>query len=333
MKTTPARGSTAVTELARKVLDVEAQAILSLRDRIDDNFIKAVNLCLECKGKVVWTGMGKSGHIARKLASTMSSTGTPSFFLHPAESAHGDLGMIDKNDLVIAVTYGANSPELLGVLATTSRKNIPLIAITGNMDSELAQKATVVLNVRVSREACPLGLAPTASSTATLALGDALAMSVLEGRGFSAEDFAENHPGGGLGFRLSKVGDLMHGGASLPLLQLNSTMKEVFSVMSRGETRGAACVVESNGDLGGIITDGDLRRLLDKEQDPFAGKAGEMMTRNPRTIDASELAEKALFLMEQFRINVLFVTDKDSSSPRKPVGVIHVQDLLRARIR
>lgn len=322
-----------ISELAKKVLEVEAQAILSLRDRIDDNFAKAVGLCVECKGKVVWTGMGKSGHVARKLASTMSSTGTPAIFLHPAESSHGDLGMLDKGDMVIAVSYGANSPELLAVLAATSRKGIPLVAITGNMDSELAQKANVVLNVRVSREACPLGLAPTASSTATLAMGDALAMSVLEAKGFSAENFAENHPGGGLGFRLSKVGDLMHSGASLPLLQLNATMKEVFSVMSKGETRGAACVVESNGDLAGIITDGDLRRLLDKEKDPFKGVAGDILISNPRTVDASELAEKALFLMEQFRINVLFVMDKDSSQPKKPVGVIHVQDLLRARIR
>ncbi len=329
MTTAPAK----FTDLARKVLEVEAQAILSLRDRIDQHFIKAVNLCLECKGKVVWTGIGKSGHVARKLASTMSSTGTPSMFLHPAESSHGDLGMLDKGDLVIAVSYGANSPELLAVLAATSRKGIPLIAITGNMDSELAQKSNVVLNVKVSREACPLGLAPTASSTATLALGDALAMSVLEAKGFSAENFAENHPGGGLGFRLSKVVDLMHGGQTLPLLQLNASMKEVFSVMSRGDTRGAACVAEVNGDLAGIITDGDIRRLLDKEKDPFSGSAGDIMTRNPRTIDAGELAEKALFLMEQFRINVLFVMDKNSSQPKKPVGVIHVQDMLRAKVR
>lgn len=320
-------------DLARKVLEVEAQAILALRDRIDPNFVAAVKLCSECQGKVVWTGIGKSGHIARKLASTMSSTGTASSFLHPAESSHGDLGFLENDDLVIAVSYGANSPELLPVLTTVSRKNISLIAITGNLDSELAQRANVVLNVRVAKEACPLGLAPTASSTATLAMGDALAMAVLEAKGFKAEQFAENHPGGGLGFRLSKVSDLMHGGSSLPVLQLNSPMKDVFSVMSRGETRGAACVVDAQGDLAGIVTDGDLRRLLDREQDPFKGSANEIMTKNPRTVDASELAEKALFLMEQFRINVLFVTDKDSSQPRKPVGVIHVQDLLRAKIR
>lgn len=320
-------------DLARKVLEVEAQAILALRERLDQTFLAAVKLCVSCQGKVVWTGIGKSGHVARKLASTMSSTGTPSSFLHPAESSHGDLGFLENDDLVIAVSYGANSPELLPILTAVSRKNIPLIAITGNLDSELAQRANVILNVKVSREACPLGLAPTASSTATLAMGDALAMAVLEAKGFNAEKFAENHPGGGLGFRLSKVSDLMHGGQTLPVLQMTSPMKEVFSVMSQGETRGAACVVDTSGDLAGIITDGDLRRLLDREKDPFRGQVSEIMTKNPRTVDASELAEKALFLMEQFRINVLFVTDKDAKQPRKPVGVIHVQDLLRAKIR
>lgn len=319
--------------LAKKVLEVEAQAILALRERLNGTFSEAVSLIVACQGKVVWTGMGKSGHIARKLASTMSSTGTPAMFLHPAESSHGDLGFLERRDLVIAVSYGANSPELNSVLTAVSRKGIPLVAITGNLDSELAQRAQAVLNVRVSKEACPLGLAPTASSTATLAMGDALAMAVLEAKGFSAEDFAENHPGGGLGFRLAKVSDLMHGNGNLPVLKADSPMKDVFSVMSRGETRGAACVVDEAGDLSGIITDGDLRRLLDREQNPFSGRAGDIMTRNPRTVDANELAEKALFLMEQFRINVLFVTDSVSGQPRRPVGVIHVQDLLRARIR
>lgn len=319
--------------LAKKVLEVEAQAILALRERLNGTFSEAVSLIVACQGKVVWTGMGKSGHIARKLASTMSSTGTPAMFLHPAESSHGDLGFLERRDLVIAVSYGANSPELNSVLTAVSRKGIPLVAITGNLDSELAQRAQAVLNVRVSKEACPLGLAPTASSTATLAMGDALAMAVLEAKGFSAEDFAENHPGGGLGFRLAKVSDLMHGHGNLPVLKADSPMKDVFSVMSRGETRGAACVVDEAGDLSGIITDGDLRRLLDREQNPFSGRAGDIMTRNPRTVDANELAEKALFLMEQFRINVLFVTDSVSGQPRRPVGVIHVQDLLRARIR
>ncbi|PWU17777.1 MAG: D-arabinose 5-phosphate isomerase [Bdellovibrio sp.] len=322
-----------IIALAKQVLEMEARSILSLTDRIDGNFQRAVDLCAKCSGKVIWTGIGKSGHIARKLASTMSSTGTPALFLHPAESSHGDLGLLDKSDLLIAVSYGANSPELLPVIMAASRKGIPLIALTGNPASELAQRATVLINVKVSQEACPLGLAPTASSTASLAMGDALAMAVLTAKGFSAEDFAENHPGGSLGFRLAKVSDLMHGGEALPTLSLRTPMKEVFSIMSRGETRGAACVVDENGDLAGIITDGDIRRLLDRSKDPFAGLAGDFMSHHPRTVDAGELAEKALFLMEQFRINVLFVIDKSSPSPRRPVGLIHVQDLLRAKVR
>lgn len=320
-------------ELAHRVLDIEADAIRSLKPTLGDDFLAAVDLCAKAQGKVIWTGMGKSGHIARKLASTMSSTGTPAMFLHPAESSHGDLGFLGEGDLVIGVSYAGRTPELHPILTAAARKGIPVIAITANVDSELSQRATITLSVRIKEEACPLGLAPTASTTATLAMGDALAMAVLEAKGFRAEKFAENHPGGHLGFRLLRIENLMHSGESLPILKPDASMKEVFSVMSHGETRGAAGVVNDSDELMGIITDGDLRRLLEREQDPFVGTAEKIMSRNPRTISSQELAEKALFLMEEFRINLLFVVDPFSSKPRKPVGVIHVQDLLRAKIR
>jgi arabinose-5-phosphate isomerase len=319
-------------DLAKKVFDVEAQAILALKDRIGDSFQKAVELIVACKGKVVVTGIGKSGHIARKIASTMSSTGTPSVFLHPAESSHGDLGIIMKEDLVIAISYGGETPELSAVITYVTRKDIPLIAMTGNLNSDLAQRAVATLDVKVSREACPLGLAPTASSTATLAMGDALAMAVLEEKGFRTEDFAENHPGGGLGFKLSKIKDVMHTGKSMPILQIGTPLKQVLTVMSQGEVRGAAGIIDESGDLIGIITDGDIRRRLEST-DHLEGTAGDLMMKNPRTIDANEIAEKALFMMEQFRINLLFVTDKLSTQPKKPAGIIHIQDLLRAKVR
>lgn len=320
-------------ELAKTVLETEAQAILALKDRIDASFMKAVQLILDCKGKLVLTGIGKSGQIARKIASTFSSTGTPAVFLHPAESSHGDLGLIQSGDVVIALSYGGNSAELNPLLMHVGRKGIPLIALTGNLQSELAGRAQAVLDVRVSKEACPLGLAPTTSSTATLAMGDALAMVVLDQKGFSSDDFAEFHPGGGLGFKLSRVRDLMHTGDALPIFREDTPTREVLTEMSRYEVRGAAGIVDANGDLIGIITDGDVRRKLESIADPLKGTAAQLMTRNPRTIDAGEIAEKALFMMEQFRIQVLFVLDKASATPKKPVGLIHIQDLLRAKVR
>jgi arabinose-5-phosphate isomerase len=320
-------------ELARRVLDVEAQAILALKDRLTESFLRAVQMVQECSGKIVVTGMGKSGIIARKIAATMSSTGTAAIYLHPAESSHGDMGVIMPGDLVIAISYGGESPELVPLLTYVARKGIPLIAITGNSQSDLAIRAAAVLDVKVSREACPLGLAPTASSTATLAMGDALAMAVLEQKGFGTEDFAQNHPGGGLGFKLSRIRDLMHSGKAMPILKTDTPVKQVLSIMSHGEVRGAAGVIDEQGDLIGIITDGDIRRKLENSQDPLAGVAGDLMTKNPRTIDANEIAEKALFLMEQFRINLLFVIDKNTGSVKKPVGIIHIQDLIRAKVR
>lgn len=320
-------------DLAKSVLDIEAQAVLSLKDKIGDSFLKAAALVAGCSGKVVVTGIGKSGQIARKIASTFSSTGTPAVFLHPAESGHGDLGIIAKEDVVIGISYGGDTSELIPVLNYVARKNIPLIAMTGKMASNLAKAATAVLDVSVAREACPLGLAPTASSTATLALGDALAMVVLERKGFSSEEFAENHPGGGLGFKLARVRDLMHSAGELPLVMPNTPMRQVLTVMTHRDVRGAAGVCDENGDLIGIVTDGVIRKRLEHSTEPLSGEAKDLMTPGPKTIDADELVEKALFLMEQFRINQLFVLDAKSTSPKKPVGIIHIQDLIRAKVR
>jgi len=315
-------------------LEVEAQAILALRERLAGEFEQVVKMIKACEGKLVITGMGKSGQIARKLASTFSSTGTPAVFLHPAESSHGDMGVIENNDLVMALSYGGESPEFSGILKFVARKGIPLVALTGNLNTSLAKAAQVTLNVAVSSEACPLGLAPTASSTATLAMGDAVAMAVMAEKGFSSEDFAEFHPGGSLGYRLlTRVRDVMHGGDALPTVTLETPVRQVLSIMTHKDVRGAAGIVDDKGDLVGVITDGDIRRRLEKSADPLTGLAKDLMTTNPRTIDANELAEKALFVMEQFQIQMVFVLDKASAHPKKPVGILHIQDLLRAKVR
>jgi arabinose-5-phosphate isomerase len=320
-------------ELAKSVLDIEAQAILALKDRLNNAFVKACDLIAICQGKVVVTGIGKSGQIARKIASTFSSTGTPAIFLHPAESGHGDLGLIAKDDVVIGISYGGDTSELTPILNYVARKNIPLIAMTGKLESGLAKAAQAVLDVSVAREACPLGLAPTASSTATLAIGDALAMVVLDQKGFSSEEFAQNHPGGGLGFKLARVKDLMHKGNELPLVQQDTPMRQVLSVMTHRDVRGAAGICNESGELIGIVTDGVIRKRLETNNEPLSGIAKDLMTVGPKTIDSEELVEKALFLMEQFRINQLFVLDASSASPKKPVGIIHIQDLIRAKVR
>lgn len=322
-----------VIDRAKMVLDIEAQAVLALKDRLNAQFEQAVQLISQCDGKVIVTGIGKSGQIARKIASTLSSTGTPAVYLHPAESSHGDLGIISKNDIIIALSYGGESPELVPVLNYISRKGNTLIAMTGGQKSSLAKSAKITLDVSVAKEACPLELAPTASSTATLALGDALAMAVMEVKGINQEQFAENHPGGSLGFKLSRVGDNMHSGTGFVLVTEDIPLKKVFSMMSQRETRGAAGIIDGKGNLIGIITDGDIRRRLENSPDPLNGTAKDMMTKMPRTIDVSEIAEKALFMMEQFRISLLFVLDSSSSQPQKPVGVIHIHDLLRNKVR
>jgi arabinose-5-phosphate isomerase len=320
-------------EEARRVLKIEAQAILDLGDRLDQRFEKAVQLVLECHGKVILSGMGKSGQIARKISSTLSSTGSPSIYLNPAESSHGDLGVITKGDLVIAISYGGESPELAPLLNFVARRNITLIAMTANVASTLGKAGAVVLDVSVKEEACSLGLAPTSSSTATLAMGDCLAMAVLKRRGFRREDFAEYHPGGKLGRKLLlRVKDVMHSGDAVPLVPLEEPITKVVSSMTAKEVRGVAGVIDADQNLVGIITDGDIRRRLEKSNAPFTEQAKDLMSRTPKTIDSHELAEKAAFLMQQFRIQILFVVDNTSVNPRSPIGLIHFQDLLTAGI-
>jgi arabinose-5-phosphate isomerase len=321
-------------EQGARVLEIEAQAIQHLMKKLDQSFVKAVDILHQCQGKVVITGMGKSGHVGRKIASTMSSTGTPAVFLHPAESSHGDLGIVANSDVVIAISYGGEAHELQDVLKFTARKGIPLIGITGKMKSTLAAASTVALDVGIEEEACPLGLAPTASSTATLALGDALAMCLIRRRGFKEEDFAEYHPGGSLGRRLlTRVEDVMHGGDTLPIVNAETGMRDVLTAMTKKDVRGVAGVVDANGALIGVITDGDIRRCLEKSHNPLGDKALDIMSKNPKTVDANELAEKALFMMEEFSIQSLFVVRRSSAEPTHPVGLLHLQDLLKAKLR
>ncbi len=320
---------------AKRVLKIEAESVLNAVERIGENFIKSVELILNCEGKLIVTGMGKSGQVGQKIASTFSSTGTPAMFLSSAESVHGDLGVIAKNDLILAISYGGESGELAAVVQYAGRKNIPLIAMTGRLDSTLGKASQAVIDVSVKEEACPLGLAPTSSSTVTLAMGDAMAMTVLKAKGFKEENFAEYHPGGSLGRRLlTTVKDVMHTGEALPIVSPEDKMSEVISSMTSKEVRGVAGVVDSSGELLGVITDGDIRRFLEKENTaPSAHTAKRLMNLNPKTINKDELAEKALFVMEQFSIQTLFVVDKETKTPNKPIGLIHLQDLLKAKIR
>ncbi len=321
-------------EEARRVFEIEARAVLALRDRIHPTFTQAVELITQCRGKIVVTGMGKSGLVGRKIAATLSSTGAPSVFLHPAEGLHGDLGVIGTGDVVLAISYGGEQPELEALLRYCSRKGVPLIAITGKVNSTLGRAGTATLDVHVDEEACPMGLAPTASTTATLAMGDALAVAALQRRGFKSEDFAELHPGGSLGRRLlTRVADVMHAGEALPLVKADTPMREVISVMTQKEVRGVAGVVDEQGHLVGVVTDGDLRRRLEKSQNPLDDRARDLMSRAPKTVDCSELAEKALFMMEQFKIQTLFVVQRDSADPHQPVGLLHLQDLLASKLR
>ena len=318
-------------EEALRVLEIEAQSILDLKDRLNESFEQAVELICECQGKVVVAGMGKSGHIGRKLAATMSSTGTPALFLHPAESSHGDLGVVAEGDCLIVISYGGASQELTDLLTYATRKGVPLIAMTSNQESDLAKASTHWLDISVKEEACPLKLAPTSSSTATLALGDALAMAALKKKGFKEEDFAEFHPGGKLGRRLlTRVKDLMHDNGGLPLVNHTDDMVTIVSTMTGSEVRGIAGVTNNEGELIGVITDGDIRRNLEKNKNPLDAKVEELMSVQPKTIDGNELAVKALFIMEQFSIQSLFVVNPQT---KKPEGLIHLQDLIRAKIR
>lgn len=316
---------------AKKVFEIEAQAILDLKNKLTEKFDDAVNLLLDCKGKIVVTGMGKSGQIARKIASTLSSTGSPALFVHPAETSHGDMGVISETDLIIAISYRGETDEMKDLLSFIKRKGLKLISMTGNPQSTLATASDVSLDVSIKEEACPLGLAPTASTTAALAMGDALAVATLTKRGFKTEDFAQYHPGGSLGRRLlTRVKDLMHGIEKIATVDPQAVMKDVIHRMTASEVRGVCGVLNEKRELVGIITDGDLRRRLEKSLNPLQDHAKDIMGKTPKTISAEELAEKALFMMEQFAIQSLFVFDPEN---RKPVGLIHLQDLLKARIR
>lgn len=329
------------------VLEIEAQGLQFIKAKLlndlkmRESFSKAVELLVRCQGKVIVAGMGKSGQVGRKIASTLASTGTPAMFLHPAESSHGDLGVISSQDVILALSYGGETPELGDLLKYVARKDLALIALTGKPDSTLGRAGRVCLDAGVQTEACPMGLAPTASSTATLALGDALAVAVLNQKGFKREDYAELHPGGSLGRRLlTRVEDVMHAGEAVPLVDLNAPMRSVISTMTQKEVRGVAGVIDQkgSGELKGIITDGDIRRRLEKGEDLLNLIASQVMSKNPKTVDASELAEKALFTMEQFRIQTLFVVKKSENQPDStgvylPVGVLHLQDLLKAGLR
>ena len=310
--------------LARKVLQTEADAILALVERLDERFEHAVRLLIDCRGRVIVTGMGKSGLICRKIAATLASTGTPAFFLHPAEAIHGDLGVIQGDDVILALSNSGETDELLRLLETIKRLGARLIVLTGRDGSTLAHAADVALDCHVSEEACPLNLVPTASTTAALAMGDALAMTVLVAKGFRQEDFASLHPGGKIGKRLMRAEQLMSAGDQAPIVRLTTPMAEVVYEMSR-KGLGMTCVVDEGGRLEGIITDGDLRRHMSASANLLERRAMDVMTRNPVTIDRSTLAAEALHVLEQRKITAIVVVD----ASRQVEGVVHLHDLWR----
>ncbi len=319
-----------VLEEARRVLRIEGQSIFDLAERIDENFLGAVDILFHCKGKVVLMGMGKSGLVGRKIASTFASTGTPAFFLHPAEGVNGDFGMLAKEDVVVAISNSGETRELMDVLPLIKRYGNRLIALSGNSKSTLAKASDVNLDIHVKEEACPLGLAPTASSTVTLALGDALAVTLMGKKGFKEEDFALLHPGGHLGKRLLlKVKDLMHVGEGFPMVSENALMKEaIFEITSK--RLGVTGVCNGEGSLVGVVTDGDLRRALEKFGDLLSRQVSEVMTRNPKRIGKEALAAQAVQRMEEYSITSLFVFN--GVGDPVPVGIIHLHDLLKAGV-
>ncbi len=317
-----------VIKEAKRVLKVEADAVLSLMDGIGEDFEKAVEMISGCSGKVVIIGMGKSGLICQKIASTMASTGTPAFFLHPAEGVHGDLGMLAKGDVVIAVSNSGETEEIVRILPVIKRMGLNLVSISGNGSSTLAEAGDIYLHVAIKEEACPLGLAPTASTTAMLALGDALAVALMYRRGFKEEDFALFHPAGSLGRRLLiKVCDLMHTGDTVPVISEDSSVKEaILEMTSKGF--GITAVVDGNSRFTGVITDGDLRRALEREGDIINEMALNIMSQEPKMISSDTMAAKALSLMEESKITSLFVNDDGG----RPVGILHLHDLLQAGV-
>ncbi|TAL22984.1 MAG: KpsF/GutQ family sugar-phosphate isomerase [Nitrospirae bacterium] len=318
-----------ILDIAKKVLKTEADAVFGLIEKLDSNFEKAVEIVYGSKGRVVVTGMGKSGLVGKKIAATLASTGTPAFFLHPAEAIHGDLGMVTADDVIIAISNSGETEELVGIIPFLKRFNVGLISMTGNPNSTLSKAADVKLDVSVREEACPLGVVPTASTTATLAMGDALAVALLIKRGYNEEDFAFFHPGGSLGKKLFiKVKDLMHTGDALPVVSPDTSMtKAVMEISSK--RLGVAIVADPDKKILGVITDGDLRRGIEKwGKAVFDMKAGEVMTKNPKTISEDELAAKALAIMESKAITSLAVPDEAG----KAKGIIHLHDILREGI-
>lgn len=317
-----------IFELGKAVLQAEAQAICHLSDTLNENFIKAVQILLACKGRVVVSGVGKSGHIARKIAATLASTGTPAFFVHAAEAAHGDLGMITKEDVVIAISYSGSSFELLAIVPTIVREGTPIIAITGSDSNPLANHATVNLNIHVEREACPLNLAPTSSTTVTLALGDALAVACLDAKGFGPEDFARSHPGGALGRRLlTHVKDVMRTGDDLPVVKDSASVLDAVKEITRKKIGMTAITNEAN-EVVGIFTEGDLRRLIEKVGDIRPISIASVMTKHPSTTTADALAMEAAKVLETTLRNQLLVVDKNN----KLIGALHIHDLMTAKV-
>ena len=316
-----------ILAMADRVLRLEAESITALRQRLDDRFVKAVELVRGCRGRDIVTGMGKSGLVGRKIAATLASTGTPAYFLHPAEGVHGDIGMMARGDVVLALSNSGETDEVLAVLPAIKRLAVPLVLLTGSPRSTLARQADVVLDVGVSEEACPMNLAPTSSTTASLAMGDALAMALLDVRGLRAEDYAALHPRGALGWQsLFRVRDLMHVGDAVPVVTEAATMKEAIEEMS-AKRLGMTTVVDGNGRLVGVITDGDLRRHQLAHGSLLDRRAGDCMTADPKCINADDLATRALALMEGVMTS-LVITDEEG----RPAGVIHIHDILRAKI-
>ncbi|MEC4749474.1 KpsF/GutQ family sugar-phosphate isomerase [Methylomicrobium sp. Wu6] len=314
--------------LALAVIQVESQAVAALAERIDEHFTAACRLMFACNGRVVVTGMGKSGHIAGKIAATLASTGTPAFFVHPGEASHGDLGMITKQDVVLALSNSGETEEVLTILPIIKRLGVPLIAMTGNPASTLGTLATVHIDVGVAQEACPLGLAPTSSTTAALAMGDALAVSLLEARGFTRDDFALSHPGGSLGKRLLlRVSDIMHTGAEMPAVRETALISEALLEMTEKKL-GMTAIVDADSKVAGIFTDGDLRRMLGKNPDIHSTRIDTVMTAHCTTIGIDTMAAEAMQIMEQKRINALIVIDRE----RRAVGALNMHDLIRAGI-
>jgi len=315
-------------QLARETLDIEAQALIGLKSRLDSRFSQAVEMMLNVKGRVVVTGMGKSGHIGSKIAATLASTGTPAMFVHPGEASHGDLGMIKAVDVVLAISNSGESDELVSILPVLKRQGVPLIAMTGGMNSALAKHAHVVLDSSVDKEACPLNLAPTASTTAQLALGDALAVALLDARGFKAEDFARSHPGGSLGRRLlTHVEDVMRKGDQVPYVLPGASFTELMREMSQ-KGLGASAIVDEHHKILGVFTDGDLRRLIEKGVDLRALQAKEVMHVKPRTVQQDALAVEAAELMEQFQITSVLVVNESGAL----CGALNSNDLMRAKV-